>query len=482
MMVKNRQRSKKICFIYLCLLNFLCGSLFSEEAIRNGEGQEVLMLTLEKGIYLASTAERRLSSMQGAVLQSEINIQLACADFEWSIFPKADAGLVGGGRAGVGATLGLGVEVSKKFVNGTRFVFTPTVMKAAKNYQSNLQTSISQPLLRGCGSAYTLAPLRAAQFSNRSAIRQLYLAQTKQIFMAVKGMYEILKQEKLVELDQESAERMEKFVRSTKMKERIGMSDSLDIYRAETEFKLTEDSLSRSSEQLQDAKDSLRDILGLPLEMPIAVDISLEYAPVLVDETEAITAALNNRIEIDQAEDLYYEGQRLERLACLNLRPELNLVVDYTSFSRNEAFTRSWTGKRESKWGIGFITSGDPWNRREAAAYEMSQFNAQESAMNLEQVRDNVVLDVKRALRDIKRAEDRIHLSEEQIENSKKGYYTSRLKFQYGLANNFDLLQAEKSLRLAQAALISSIIDHRIGEFRFLAVLGLLLEKPLVCR
>lgn len=478
MIVGKLQRIKKICLVCVCMLNMLGANIFSQEA----EQQEVLVLTLEKGIYLATTAERRLSSMQGALLQSEINIQLACAEFDWNIFPKADAGLVGGGRAGVGATLGMGVEVSKKFTNGTRFVFIPTMMKAAKNYQSNLQTSITQPLLRGFGSAYTLAPLRAAQFSNRSAIRQYYIAQAKQIFVAIKGMYEILKQEKLVELDQESVARMEKFVLSTKMKERIGMSDALDIYRAETEFKLTEDSLSRSSEQLQDAKDGLRDILGLSIEMPISVDIKLEYAPVSANEVEAITAALNNRIEIDQAEDAYYESKRLENLAGLNLRPELNLVVDYTSFSWDEAFTRSWTGKRESKWGIGFVTSGDPWNTREQAAYQMSQFNSLDSAMTLEQIRDNIVLDVKRALREIKRAEDRIHLSEEQIENSKKGYYTSRIKFEYGMANNFDLLQAEKSLRQAQAALISSIIDHRIGEFRFLSVLGLLLEKPMVCR
>jgi outer membrane protein len=478
-MLVNLKKIKKVCLMYTFVLNIvICANIFAQEA----EQEEALVLTLEKGIYLATTAERRLSSMQGALLQSEINIQLASAEFDWNIFPKADAGLVGGGRAGVGATLGMGVEVTKKFCNGTRFTFTPTMMKAAKNYQSNLQTSITQPLLRGFGSAYTLAPLRAAQFSNRSAIRQFYIAQSKQIFVAIKGMYEILRQEKLVELDKESVDRMGKFVFSTKMKERIGMSDALDIYRAETEFKLTEDSLSRSSEQLQDAKDVLRDILGLSIEMPITVDIKLEYAPVLVDESEAIKAALNNRIEIDQAEDAYYESKHLEHLAGLNLRPELNLVVDYTSFSWDEAFTRSWTGKRESKWGIGFVTSGDPWNTREQAAYQMSQFNTQNSGMDLEQVRDNIVLDVKRALREIKRAEDRIHLSEEQIENSKKGYYTSRVKFEYGLANNFDLLQAEKSLRQAQASLISSIIDHRIGEFRFLSVLGLLLEKPMVCR
>lgn len=443
---------------------------------------EVFVITLERGLQLALTAERRLSSVQSSIIQSEINLELVASEFDWSIFPKVDGGVLGGGSAGTGLTAGLGAEISKKFIHGTRFCFIPSVMKAAKDYQSNLKASITQPLLRGFGSAYTLAPLRAAQYSNRSAIRKLYQTQTNLIYQTVKALYEILKQETLFAIDQEAFERMKKFVVSTKIKERIGMSDALDVYRAEAELKHTEDSLNNSLERLQEAKDNLRDILGLPLDMPLAVDIPVEYFPMVVVEEEAIATALKNRIEIDQARDQVQENKRLERLAELNMRPELNLVLDYTSFSWDEAFTRSWSNKRESKWGIGFISTGDPRNLREEAAYQFSQFATEDAQRNLEQMRDNVILDVKRVLRDLKRANERIQLYEAQIENFRKGFSLARLKFEYGQANNFDLLQAEKSLRLAQGSLINAIIDHRINEFRLIATLGMLLEKPLVCQ
>jgi outer membrane protein TolC len=441
-----------------------------------------MSISLAQGVQLAMTAERRLGSVQGNVLQSELNLELAASDFDWFIIPKVDAGMIGGGRAGVGATFGMGAEFNKKFASGTRISIIPSMMKAAKDYQSNLRMSVTQPLLRGCGKTFTLAPLKAAQYANRSALRQLYLAQTNQVFQAIRGLYEIARQQAIVGLDKESFERMEKFVVSTKIKEKIGMCDSLDIYRAQTEFKLTEDSLSHSLERLQDAKDNLRDILGIPLDIPIKAEVVVEYDPIEIDQSEAITTALRNRIEISQAEDQYQETRRLEHLAGSNLRPEINLVIDYTSFSWDEAFTRSWSNKRESKWGIGFISSGDPWNTREQAAYDMSRFASVDAGRNVEQVRDNVILEVKRAIRDIKRAHEKINLSEEQIENSKKGYYLARLKFEYGMANNFDLLQAEKSLRQSQIALVNAIVDHRIGEFRLLGSLGMLIEKPMVCQ
>lgn len=479
-------------FIFYCASIFLRDDVYGdfeyppqmycEEGFETPTEPEILWLNLQKGIALAVTADRRLGSVQSAVEISEINIELAASEFDWFFLPKVDGGVIGGGAAGVGTTLGLGVEVTKKFSRGTRFAFTPSIMKAAKDYQSNLRTSITQPLLRGFGTAYTQAPLRAAEYVNRTAIRKLFMAKTNQIFLAIKGLYEVLKQEEIVALDQESFERMKKFVLSTKIKEKIGMSDSLDIYRAETEFKLTEDALSLSRERLQDSQDVLRDILGLSLDIPIGVDVVVEYSPVTVSEPEAIEVALKNRVEIDQAQDQYQESKRLEHLAKINMRPELNLVVDYTSFSWDEAFTRSWTRKRESKWGIGFISTGDPWGGRDEAAYQFSQYASEDALRNVEQVKDNVILDVKRALRDLRRAVDKIHLSEEQIDNSKKGYYLARLKFEYGLANNFDLLQAEKSLRLSQIALVNAVIDHRIGEYRLLGALGVILEKPRLCQ
>src|SRR5262249_41963903 len=158
-----------------------------------------------------------------------------------------------------------------------------------------------QPLLKGFGREYTLSPLYAAQYANRSACRALYVSQIRLILQTITGMYEIARQKALVALEKESLERIQKFCTSTKMKERIGLCDALDVYRAEIELKRAEESLDQSQDRLQDAKDSLRDILALSLDQPIDVDVPIEWTPSPISLEEAIGVALDNRIEIDQA-------------------------------------------------------------------------------------------------------------------------------------------------------------------------------------
>lgn len=471
-----------ICFIFLSVF------LVSQHAEANcSDSYQVgidspLVLDLEKAVNIALSAQRRLGGPLGALAQAEISLELAESEFNIKYLPKGDLGYVGGGEAGSGATVGAGVEFSKKFRQGSRFSIFPSVMKAARHFESNIKTTFTQPLLRGFGSEYTLSPLRGAQFALRTAHRSLYLAQVRLILQTVQGLYEVAKQESLLVLEEESMERIKKFCSSTKMKERIGLCDALDVYRAEIELKRAEDSFNQALDRLQDAKDSLRDILALSLDQEIEINVPIDYEPVSLKLENALEIAVKNRIEIAQANDQVEESRRLQRKAKSNLMPELNVVLDYSSLSRDEEFTRAWTYHRESKWGIGFTTSADFVHANESAAYQQSIITTADSMRNAEQVRDNTILDVKRTMRALSAALEKIHLQEQQIENSRKEFHLARVKFEHGLANNFDLIQAEKNLRAAQTSLLGAIIDHKIGQFKLLASLGLLADQPKICR
>ena len=474
--------SKQFFIVFWILFIFVSLPLKAELPPNAVLDDGVLHLDLESALNIALSAQRRLGSAIGNVEQTEINLEVAESEFDFKIIPKGDFGYVGGGRAGAGSTVGAGVEIFKRYPQGTRVSIIPSVMKAAHNFQSNLKTVFTQPLLRGFGYEYTLTPLRTAEYANRSAKRALYQAQTRLILQTVQGLYEIVRSETFVVLEKESLERIRKFCLSTKMKEKIGLCDSLDVYRAENELKQAEDNLNHAEERLLEAKDSLRDTLALPLDLPITVDVPVDYESVVIAQEQAIELALKNRIEIDQADDQIEDMRRQQYVAKTNLLPELNLVVDYSSLSRDEEFTRIWTYKRESKWGLGFTTSTDLGKIRENASYDQSIRNTADAVRNAEQVNDNIVLEVKRSLRTLHRSQERIELQEKQIKNSQKEFHLARVKFEHGLANNFDLIQAEKSLRSAQTGLVAAMIDHKVGQFKLLATLGMLADKPRLCR
>lgn len=454
---------------------FISSYGFTQE---NQNTDEVAILDLEKCVNLALKAERPLGSALNAVGLSEFNVLLAESDFALQAFPRGDAGIIGGGKAGEGITLGTGIDITKKFLSGTRITVTPSLMKAARNYQSNLRFLISQPLLKGFGSDFSLDPLMSAKFSNRMANRNLYLAKIRLILQTIQNAYDIVKQKAMVELEKESLTRIQRFYASTILKQKIGLSDSLNVYRAEIELKHAEDSLNHSMDRLQESKDNFRDLLGLATDFAFEISLPIEFSPIEIQMEEAVSIALKNRIELDVAEDQVFESCRLERLAKKSLKPELNLVIDYTSFGFDEVLTGAWTAKRENKWGVGFTTSTDFNNVAAQAAYQQSIYATEDAKRNVEMIRDSIVLDVKRTLRTLKRAHEKIVTQEEQINNARKEFLYASLKFQHGFANNFDLIQAEKNLRMAQASLLSAVIEHKIGEYNLLATLGTLADKP----
>lgn len=473
---------KLILFTGTIVYGLLCSASISsfEDAITNENAPPIF--SLEKSINLALRAQKPLGNALSAVDLSELNITLAESEFDLKIFPRAEAGYSGGGSAGDGITVGAGVDISKKFLPGTIVTVSPSIVKTGHNYQSNLRFLIAQPLLRGFGSDFTLDNLMGAQYANRTARRNLYISKIRLILQTVQLVYEIAKQDKMLELNKTSLERIRKFHASTLLKQKIGLGDTLNVYRAEIELKHAEDAYNQAVDQQQEAKDSLRDLIGLPADFAFDVQIAIEYHPIDANLKDAVEIALRNRIEMELAEDQVSESTRIERLAKKSMKPELNLVVDYTSLGFDEVFTGAWTGKRENKWGIGFTTSTDFHQVGASVAYQQSIYATQDSKRNVEQVRDGIILEVKRSLRNLKRAREKITLQEEQITNARQEYQFAYLKFQHGYANNFDVIQAEKNLRFAEAMLLAAVIEHKTGEYNFLATIGTLADKPRICR
>jgi len=298
------------------------------------------------------------------------------------------------------------------------------------------------------------------------------------ISRTIQGLYEVVKAQKAVFLQEASYQRIKKFYQAAKLKEKIGLSDALDVYRAEIEWRHAEDDLTSSQERLQETEDSLKDLLALPLETCIQVDVPLNYSENNFSLDEALAVALNNRIEIDQADDQWKQNYRLSCIAKKNLLPDLNLVVSYSNWGQNELFTRSCTRDRESTWGVGFTTSTDFDPVRDTIAYEQSLMAIQTAERGIEQIKTNISLEVRKVLRHLNRMDKRIDIQAQQINTAQGELYLSQLKFDRGMADNFNVIQAEKSLRIAQLSYWNALIDRIVGEFQFLAALGRLTDKP----
>jgi outer membrane protein TolC len=92
--------------------------------------------------------------------------------------------------------------------------------------------------------------------------------------------------------------------------------------------------------------------------------------------------------------------------------------------------------------------------------------------------KDEITREVRFALRLLNRTEDNISIQREQIEQAMGKLELAKIKFSRGLADNFDLIEAESELRSAEIGLVSAVTQYIEGQYRLKAAMGTLIEHP----
>jgi len=433
-------------------------------------------MSLEEIINRALEANRTLQDSIDQVDRSQFSIVAAEAEFELKIQPAARMDRIGNNND-TKSSFGIGVDVRRKFPVGTEIGILPDVSKTADVYQSAVDLSLLQPLLRGLSREFNLTNVHNAEFGARTSRRSLYLTQVNTVVSAVAAAYDVVRQKELVRINEESARRLRVHAEAAKAKEKIGLASPIDTYRALIQLNDAEDNLTTVREAYFVALDNLKILLALPLSEHLEVEAPLEYSLFRISEEEAIKTALKNRVELDQAADTFREAQRQSRVAKHNILPDLNVALNYSRFDRGDNLDQSASLGQEA-WGVSLVTSTDIKRTVERTNYQQTLISVKSAQRSESLQRDEVVREVKREHRNLHRQEQRIKIQQDQIQESKGQLELAQIKFRWGLANNFDVIDAEESLRRAQTNLLSVVIDYIVGTYRLRRVMGTLLDRP----
>jgi outer membrane protein TolC len=434
------------------------------------------LLELEEAINRALEANRSILDAQDGVESAQLSIVSAESEFELKFFPLAEIGFSDGSEEDSEEDFGTGIAIQKKFPYGTVASLEPNVQKTGDDYQSRIDSSISQPLLRGRDREFNLSGVHGAEFGERSARRFLYLTRVATVVSTVRAFYSVARQREFMRVNDESVARLKLHAEAARVKEKIGLATPIDVYRAKIELKQSEDNLARARQSYENAMDSLKLILAFPMEEQVEVFAPLEYSLIEMDERQAVELAFENRVELRQAWDAVKEAERQSRVAKHGILPELNVAVSFAPVGDSDDFGNSLE-LDEYTWGVSLSSTTDFRRTAERAAFDQSKLTVGAAYRNMSLLRDEIVRETKGALRALKEAEQRIDIQKEQIENAKGKLRLAQVKFRHGMANNFDLIEAEEQLRQAQTDMISVVIDYIVGTYDLRSALGTLLER-----
>ena len=442
----------------------------------SGQARSLVTITLEQAINRALYANRALAGVRDSTESAKLSIVGAESQFELKFFPGLSAGVSGdsfSSRENVGA----GIRLKKRLISGTSMSVGPQLQRADEEFRSGVEVSVTQPLLRGFSREFNLSGVRGAQFGLRTANRSLYLSQVNTILSTVGSVYEVVRQRELVGLNEKSAQRLRGHSEAARAKEKIGLATPIDTYREEIQLRQAEDNLVTGRERYGDALDNLKVLLALPLSEQIVVEAPLSYETVRISESESVDVALKNRIELDQAEDTVKESHRMSKIAKHNTLPELNVALTYSQFGSDDQFGRSLS-LNDNSWGVSLVSSTDLARTAARASYDQSVLSVRGAERNRDLLKDEITRQTRRELRNLMRLEKRIGIQQEQIEQATGKLELAKVKFQRGLANNFDMIEAEGQVRNAQINLLSVVVDYIGGTYRLRSVMGTLVDRP----
>lgn len=338
---------------------------------------------------------------------------------------------------------------------------------------------ITQPLLQGAGYTIAFETLTQAERSLLYAARSFEEFRQRFAIDVIQQYYALVSQkQQLVNTrknidDQRFAEEQAKALYD------LGRGTQLDVFRAEQSLLSARASLLDEEQAYELALDRFKIDLGLPtdVEFDIADEEFPQLIPVDLDLQSAVRAALNNRLDLATARDQLADAERAVNVARNALLPSMDLSASYTTASAVEQTFRDVFVDSESV-ALG-VTLELPLDRkRERNALRSALIELDQTRRDLQQTEDEVILEVRDALRQLQRQREQINIEAKNIESLRRSVEKARLENRAGLATNRDIVEAQDSLTDAENSQLDRMVAYEVTRLNLLRQLGILFVDP----
>lgn len=373
-----------------------------------------------------------------------------------------------------------GVELSQKLpwtggsVTGSAGLDRLPQDKAPFDRTSDLGLTLTQPLLRGLGPNAAFFDLRNSRRAKIAQERDFELQKQRLLIQVAEAYYGVLLQRTLLGVARQSLKRNQALQRASEARLEVGLVSKLDVFRAELLAAQARESEVAALSSLQTAIETFRFHLGLgpstPLEPeagPLPDDVGDGTEPL---ET-LVARALAQRLDLQEARDQVDDARRAASLARQDLLPQLDLSLRFTRSGKSSTFNDAWN-LADHRVSLSFSTSyplETTGSRTRAALFAI---NVEVSRRNLRQREQEIETEVRGAVRNLDHIRTSIELQRRAVEVAEQQYRLALLRYERGLASNFDVGEAEGYLVAARSALASLLKNHQVARLELLRATG----------
>ena len=379
-----------------------------------------------------------------------------------------------------GATITLEFEVNQQFVDPVS-AFTLNNPVA----ESIVTAKITQPLLKNAGIFYNRSDIYIARNDKKRSILELKETAIEVINSTQKAYWELVKSIEELRVRRKSLERAEDLLRKNKIQVKVGTLAPIELLVAEEGVTSQLEGVVVAENDIKDREDDLKEIMNLS-NNTLLFDVSI--APLdrasFIDRNislqKSIETALENRPEVFE-QGLDIANARIKVMQKKNqLLPKLDFEagIRYQGLAGNKgnAIDRAFSQDFQSEfYGIMFEV---PLGNREARSnYSKAKLEERQTIFNTRKIRQEIVVEVRKAVRQIKTNAERIKASKKAKELSQERLVAEEKKFKVGRSTSLEVIRAQADLAVSEGRATNALVDYQISLGDLDAVLGTILEN-----
>jgi outer membrane protein TolC len=370
---------------------------------------------------------------------------------------------------------GGGYEV--RFVNTWEDVFPATSGTQSRlitdpRFESGIELTFQQPLLRNFGIAVNTAPIRQAQNAEQFAEQRLLQTILDAVLDVQRSYWELVFRIEDLGAKQESQKLAEDFLAENKIRVELGTLAPIELVQAETRVKTRQGDVIVAESAVREAEDRLKEVLNIPETLgtwlvrirPTDSPPFVPLAPISLDEQ--IDAALKNRPDIVQSQ-LDIASRQIDRDVARNqLLPQLDLqgAVGVRAFGEKFDESLSNLGDAEGhEWAIGLRFQYPLGNRFARNELQRRTLELEQALVDQRNLKRTVVRQLRQAVRDIETAIKRVEVTRAATVLAQTQLEAEQEKFRLGLSTSFVVLDFQEDLTIARSEETRAVSDYNVA-------------------
>ena len=347
---------------------------------------------------------------------------------------------------------------------------------------SSMTFGVTQPLLRGRGSAFTRLPITIARGRLKSGVYSMEDAILQLVANAETLYWNVIERRENLRVQEEALGLADTALKRSQRELELGAISSLEIYQPQANYANAEIFVTQARYQLQQAEDALRRQMGADQDpkfrdMPIVLTESVTPpADIPLEKESLVQRALVRRPDLRAVNENILNDDLVIRQANNALLPDLSLTLNYASFGQGGPLYNngllvspgSFGGAFTDVWGFGFPTYGFGMtlrlpikDRRASADLADAVVGKRIDVLRAKSSAQNIRLQVLQAINQVENSKASVQLAKIARDLAQKRVDAEQKRYELGTTTIFFVLAAQNDLTTAESSLVRESINYR---------------------